>query len=558
MARSTTPGKKRSAARTMSVGDRQGSPAPKSATPSRASSRERSVDSANIDDGAQRNEEKGNNNDSKTLKALPPHMAVLSGGPRSERKRRFNIGTDSTTSTAGTQGSQTQDDQHVDGMSTPETQRTGNKRARKDKRKRSEQGQTDDDNDNNDNDNDDNVQGDFSDLFVIDTTPSAVPRHLNLGDDKKPVEREASDEHKASNGDADIAEFTKQAYVVSSSDAEDDDDDGDSDDHDVEVQGLARTDSKTDSDAAQTGPVDDVDDDSFEMPEELKGVIVDDSGAKNCPTLWRVYDTTDAKPAKRKIVFACANDGSTKDHFIDDCYLPRGHPIRQVDPSAFNRVALGDAARGLPEPMSLSQQGGPSSQARRRFQARVEAQRYHNEEDDEAADDDWFASRSRSNVVDDRFNRDSSGSQKKKRGNERSGNDNANKPAYRAGKFAKHNVAKRGGQGDAPKLSFRFNDESRGGRGAGDHSRGSSRGQSPRDWERPSHERRGGGREPWQDTYRGGNNSYDSRRGGSGRADREERDGGGGGGRGGGRRHGGSLASRFTDRPAPRYQGGYV
>ncbi|ORY90181.1 hypothetical protein BCR35DRAFT_134429 [Leucosporidium creatinivorum] len=38
----------------------------------------------------------------------------------------------------------------------------------------------------------------------------------------------------------------------------------------------------------------------------------------NCPTLWRVYDTTGAKPAKRKIVFACANDGTTRDHFADD------------------------------------------------------------------------------------------------------------------------------------------------------------------------------------------------------------------------------------------------
>lgn len=41
-------------------------------------------------------------------------------------------------------------------------------------------------------------------------------------------------------------------------------------------------------------------------------------GSKNCSSLWRIYDTSDAKPTKRKIVFACGNDGSTKDHFIDD------------------------------------------------------------------------------------------------------------------------------------------------------------------------------------------------------------------------------------------------
>lgn len=40
--------------------------------------------------------------------------------------------------------------------------------------------------------------------------------------------------------------------------------------------------------------------------------------AQNCPTLWRVYDTRGAQPTKAKIVFACANDGSTADHFIDD------------------------------------------------------------------------------------------------------------------------------------------------------------------------------------------------------------------------------------------------
>lgn len=39
---------------------------------------------------------------------------------------------------------------------------------------------------------------------------------------------------------------------------------------------------------------------------------------QNCPSQWRVYDTSGPKPPKRKVVLACANCGSGKDHFIDD------------------------------------------------------------------------------------------------------------------------------------------------------------------------------------------------------------------------------------------------
>ncbi|GAA5898672.1 hypothetical protein JCM5296_005956 [Sporobolomyces johnsonii] len=110
--------------------------------------------------------------------------------------------------------------------------------------------------------------------------------------------------------------------------------------------------------------------------------------AVNCPSLWRVYDTSGPKPPKRKIVCACANCGSTKDHFLDDCLLPRGHPLRYADPSAFNRAALGASASSLP-----SYSAGPSSSRRRNGKPTPSSNR--RDDYDEPADDDWFASRAR-------------------------------------------------------------------------------------------------------------------------------------------------------------------
>ncbi|GAA5918384.1 hypothetical protein JCM1841_003936 [Sporobolomyces salmonicolor] len=114
--------------------------------------------------------------------------------------------------------------------------------------------------------------------------------------------------------------------------------------------------------------------------------------AVNCPSLWRVYDTSGPKPPKRKIVCACANCGSTKDHFLDDCLLPRGHPMRYADPSAFNRAALGASASSLP-----SYSAGPSSSRRRNGKPAPSSNRRDDYEYDydEPADDDWFASRAR-------------------------------------------------------------------------------------------------------------------------------------------------------------------
>ncbi|KAG0664028.1 hypothetical protein C6P46_001888 [Rhodotorula mucilaginosa] len=115
-------------------------------------------------------------------------------------------------------------------------------------------------------------------------------------------------------------------------------------------------------------------------------------GAPNCPSQWRVYDTSGPKPPKRKVVLACANCGSGKDHFIDDCMMPRGHPMKHADPSAFNRGALGAAASSLPVPSA-----GPSSSSRRRGGAtgKLDMRPRVSAYEDDAGDDDWFASRSR-------------------------------------------------------------------------------------------------------------------------------------------------------------------
>ncbi|KAL7337854.1 hypothetical protein BJY59DRAFT_439799 [Rhodotorula toruloides] len=97
--------------------------------------------------------------------------------------------------------------------------------------------------------------------------------------------------------------------------------------------------------------------------------------ATNCPSHWRIYDTSGPKPPKRKLLLACANCGSNKDHFVDDCLLPRGHPLRYADPSAFNRAALGSAASSVPGPSASSssssrRRGGATGKLERRPQPR--------------------------------------------------------------------------------------------------------------------------------------------------------------------------------------------
>ncbi|KAM0756503.1 hypothetical protein T439DRAFT_321208 [Meredithblackwellia eburnea MCA 4105] len=116
----------------------------------------------------------------------------------------------------------------------------------------------------------------------------------------------------------------------------------------------------------------------------------------NCPSIWRLYDYSGVKPpnGKIKVIFACGNDGSTGKHFIDDCLLPRGHPMRLADASAFNADALNLPGRSG---SVTSRQGGgatgPQSAAKRRGQPQRGSLLEQMAEDEDDDDDDWFASR---------------------------------------------------------------------------------------------------------------------------------------------------------------------
>ncbi|KPV77997.1 uncharacterized protein RHOBADRAFT_50520 [Rhodotorula graminis WP1] len=269
----------------------------------------------------------------------------------------------------------------------------------------------------------------------------------------------------------------------------------------------------------------------------------------NCPSHWRVYDTSGPKPPKRKVVLACANCGSTRDHFIDDCFLPRGHPMKHAEPSAFNRAALGSSFSGAPYPSSSSasasaygaaapsgrRSGGATGKLDRRPTG-ASAQRYAGAEDD---DDDWFASRSRAG---------GSGGRSGGGGGGRGG-------AARGGGGGG------GGGGYGP-----------GGRGTHTHFGG---GGSDRDDGRSRHDGRGGGggRGDYHDRdgysmYRGSGSDSRSegRRGGDGGGRRDSgRNGSGssGGARlldrfGGGGDSGGGPGGGRSGGRKPRYQGGYV
>ncbi|BGP36307.1 hypothetical protein JCM10450v2_000203 [Rhodotorula kratochvilovae] len=250
----------------------------------------------------------------------------------------------------------------------------------------------------------------------------------------------------------------------------------------------------------------------------------------NCPSHWRIYDTSGPKPPKRKVVLACANCGSTKDHFIDDCLLPRGHPMKYADPSAFNRSALGTSYSSAPYPTS-----GPSSTRRKggatgKLDRRPRGAGAREEEDD---DDDWFASRARAGA----------GGGGARGGGGRSGGS--------------------GGGGRGTHIHF-GGEERRGGGGSGYRDR-------DREYASASGSGYDSPRDDWRSMYGSGNGSGGSssgRRGGGGSgggggAGRKDRNGGGGGGGGrlldriSGDSGGGPGGGRSGGRK-PRYQGGYV
>ncbi|BGP52551.1 hypothetical protein JCM8202v2_000106 [Rhodotorula sphaerocarpa] len=290
----------------------------------------------------------------------------------------------------------------------------------------------------------------------------------------------------------------------------------------------------------------------------------------NCPSVWRSYDTSGPKPPKRKVVLACANCGNGKDHFIDDCMMPRGHPMKHSDPSAFNREALGAAAANLPLPTA-----GPSSTSRRRGGAtgkldmRPRGAGIRVEE--EAGDDDWFASRARSggggggSAMRDR-GRGSGG------GGGGGGGGRGPPPAFSfrngggpvsGGRGSTHTVfgdsyrsggsGRRGGYDDLDRDRDYSARRSGGGGGGGSSRSGYD---SPRDDRRSSYGGKGSG-----GGGGGGGDRGEDRRGGP-PPSLLDRVGGGGGGSGGSSRsstpvHGGSAGGGRAGR-GPSYRGGYM
>ncbi|GAA5891867.1 hypothetical protein JCM8208_002917 [Rhodotorula glutinis] len=251
----------------------------------------------------------------------------------------------------------------------------------------------------------------------------------------------------------------------------------------------------------------------------------------NCPSHWRVYDTSGPKPPKRKIVLA---------------FLPRGHPMKHAEPSAFNRAALGASFSGAPYPSSSSasasaspygaaapsgrRSGGATGKLDRRPTG-ASAQRYAGVEDD---DDDWFASRSRASG-----------------GGGRSGGGSG------------------GGRGGASRGGGGGGGYGAGGRGTHTHFGGAA---SDRDDGRSRHDGRGGGGGRGDYHDRDGYSMYrpsgseGRRSGGDGGGRRDGgRNGSGSGGRaslldrfGGGGDSGGGPGGGRSGGRKPRYQGGYV
>ncbi|GAA5946992.1 hypothetical protein JCM3765_002106 [Sporobolomyces pararoseus] len=262
--------------------------------------------------------------------------------------------------------------------------------------------------------------------------------------------------------------------------------------------------------------------------------------SSNCSTLWRIYDISGPKPQKRKIVCACANCGSTKDHFIDDCLLPRGHPMKYADPSAFNRSALGASGSSLPHYSA----GGPTSSASSRRRAgggggaSSRSKRYDDDYDSSlggGADDDWFASRARTAAS------GSGSGGRESKASARSSNWKDLKAAKGRGLGGSSGTHIHfGGLSDSSRDRFQGSGSGGGGsasssrsHGGYDRSGNGSGYDSPREtWKKASYERPSDRRNP---------------------PSLLDRVGGGGGSGGGGNSRSGGGSSR-----KPRYQGGYV
>ncbi|BGP12324.1 hypothetical protein JCM10213v2_000237 [Rhodosporidiobolus nylandii] len=499
------------------------------------------------------------------------------------------------------------------------------------------------------------VEGDFSDLFMVDTTPAAVKAENRFVD--TPGKRSGVDE----DGDAKVDDLTslplsgaKAGQAVADPDEEEEEEEDELDENEalrLFAKEVALTEDEDSDDSDGSSDEEDgqaealmLYDDEEGLKQAIKGKIVDDSSAPvtgryykeadltktcvlcgehghtsrdcthqqcficgaidehearncpvaldcdvasgsrssygtrcslcqssnhmsaNCPTLWRIYDTSGPKPPKRKPVLACANCGSTKDHFIDDCLLPRGHPMRYVDPSAFNRAALGN--------VSLPSYSAAPSASRRRGAPSASSASKQRSFDDDAGDDDWFASRARSG----------GGGSAAGKGGRGQPPPPAYKPSRAQGGGWGSNGAGGSGQKKGQHLHFGgFSDESRNrlqhfqepspahsSRSSGSSYREREYSYDPRDSRSGGGRGGGGGRgsgyDSPRDDYRSMYGSQSSNSGGGGRRGGNGNGGGNGGGSRGGRQPpslldrvgGDSGGGKGGRRPGPAYKGGYA
>ncbi|BGP21295.1 hypothetical protein JCM10295v2_000167 [Rhodotorula toruloides] len=211
------------------------------------------------------------------------------------------------------------------------------------------------------------VEGNFDDLFMVDTTPAAVKEKDRFVDAPTPLRQTAHGDDEVANphalsgsegkeisragtggGEQGVSELTRLgveegterdeamhifAREVAMMDEEDEDGTSDEEEEVVNGGGLMLYDNEEELEKAIQGRI--VDDSS--APCFICGAIDTDHEARNCPVAlvcsacgsrghfarncpshWRIYDTSGPKPPKRKLLLSCANCGSNKDHFVDD------------------------------------------------------------------------------------------------------------------------------------------------------------------------------------------------------------------------------------------------
>ncbi|KAJ8297226.1 ATP-dependent permease MDL1, mitochondrial [Rhodotorula toruloides] len=473
------------------------------------------------------------------------------------------------------------------------------------------------------------VEGNFDDLFMVDTTPAAVkekdrfvgaPTPLRGNNDGSEELEEPNvllpSEAKVTSGAGSEASEPTRAFVddgmesdeamrifakeVAMSEDEDEEETSGDDDESVAGEGLMLYDNEEELEKAIQGRI--VDDSSAPVTGRyykeadltktcvlcgesghssrdcthsqcfICGAIDTDHEARNCPValVCSACGLYNCSPLPRRIWPAMQHVLKLESHRdelpiplaylrhvwseapeaqaaagLRQLLLPRGHPLRYADPSAFNRAALGSAASSVPGPSASSssssrRRGGATGKLERRPQPR----QY---DDDDAADDDWFASRARGGGG-------RSGGGGSGNGGGRASQNQPPPPPPPPNSFRDRG---RSGGGSARGSHIHFSDDSR----SRFHDSGTPS-SSYRDRDRDYGSAYESPRDEWRSMYgsAGGGN-------GGARGDGRRGPGGGKGNNGGGEQRGAppSLLDRMggggggrPSKPQPRYKGGYT